>query len=69
MEWSKRNSDMAGTQAAMIRATRRALLEARMRREPVPQWRDGKVVWVDPEEIELPAVPDDDKATNGPDAR
>jgi hypothetical protein len=50
---------MAGTQAAMIRATRRALNEARMRGVPVPVWRDGKVVWVPAEEVEL-SIPEEE---------
>jgi hypothetical protein len=52
--WSEKNQDMAGTQAAMLRATRKAISEARLRGELVPQWRDGTVVWIRPEEIELP---------------
>ena len=59
MNWSDKNQDMAGTQAAMVRATRKALHEAELCGELVPQWRDGKVVWVRPEEIELPATQDD----------
>ena len=62
-KWSKRNRDMAGTQAAMIRATRRALSEAKLRGVPVPEWRNGKVVWVPPEEIEIPPLPDEDPGT------
>jgi len=58
MKWSDENQDMAGTQAAMLRATRKAIQEARLRGELVPQWRDGHVVWIRPEEIELPADPD-----------
>ena len=54
MNWSDKNKDMAGTQAAMLRATRKAINEAKLRGELVPQWRDGKVVWVRPEEVELP---------------
>jgi hypothetical protein len=54
MNWSEKNQDMAGTQAAMLRATRKAINEAKLRGELVPQWRDGKVVWVQPDEIELP---------------
>jgi hypothetical protein len=53
--WSKQNQDMAGTQAAMIRATLKALQEAKLRGEKVPQWRDNQVVWVDPDEIGLSA--------------
>lgn len=59
MNWSDKNSDMAGTQAAMLRATRKAINEAKLRGELVPQWRDGKVVWVRPEEVELPPAPED----------
>lgn len=54
MNWSDKNKDMAGTQAAMLRATRKAISEAKLRGELVPQWLDGKVVWVRPEEVELP---------------
>ena len=64
MKWSDKDQDMAGTQAAMIRATRRALNEAKLRGELVPQWRDGKVVWVRPEEIELPPAPEDQAASS-----
>ncbi len=55
MKWSDKDQDMAGTEAAMLRATRRALEQAKMHGELVPQWREGKVVWVRPEEIKLPA--------------
>ena len=34
----------SGTQAAMVRATRRALHEAKIHGEAVPLWRDGQVV-------------------------
>ena len=54
MKWTEKNQDMAGTQAAMLRATRKAINEAKLRGELIPQWRDGKVVWVRPEEVELP---------------
>jgi hypothetical protein len=53
MNRSDKNQDMAGTQAAMLRATSKALHEAKLRGELVPQWRDGQVVWVRPEEVEL----------------
>ena len=52
MNGSERNQDMAGTQAAMLRATRKALNEAKLRGELVPQWRDGKVVCLRPEDVE-----------------
>ena len=63
--WSDKNKDMAGTQAAMLRATRKAINEAKLRGELVPQWRDGKVVWVRPEEVALPPEPED-QATPSP---
>ena len=61
MKPSYKNEDLAGTQAAMLRATRKALHEATIRGLRVPQWRDGKVVWVDPDEIKLPPEPPDDQ--------
>lgn len=65
MNWSDKNSDMAGTQAAMLRATRKAINEAKLRGELVPLWRDGKVAWVRPEEVELPPATED-QATPSP---
>lgn len=62
MNWSDKNQDMAGTQAAMLRATRKAINEAKLRGELVPQWRDGKVVWVRPEDVELPPAQEDQTA-------
>jgi len=59
MNWSDKNQDMAGTSAAMLRATRKALCEAELRGELVPQWRDDKVVWVRPEDVELPETKDE----------
>ncbi|MFZ5831325.1 MAG: hypothetical protein ACOY3P_14665 [Planctomycetota bacterium] len=59
IKWSEKNQDMAGTQAAMLRATRKAIEEARLRGQLIPQWRDGRVVWIRPEEIELPPMQDE----------
>ena len=56
MNWSEKNQDMAGTQAAMVRATRKALHEAKLRGEKIPQWRNGKVIWVEPND--LPSLPE-----------
>lgn len=55
------HQDMTGTQAAMLRATRRALHEAKLRGESVPQWREGKVVWVQPDEVEVPPSPEEQR--------
>jgi len=62
MIWSANNRDLAGTQAAMVRATRKALQEAKLRGQNVPQWRDGKVIWVQPDEIDLTATHNDGPA-------
>ena len=51
MNRSEKNQDMAGTQAAMVRATRKALHEAKLRGEKIPQWRNGKVIWVEPNDL------------------
>ena len=54
MSRSGNDKELAGTQAAMIRARRKALHEARIHGVQVAIWRDDKVVWVHPDEIELP---------------
>ncbi len=38
---------------ALARAVRQALLQHKKMGNPVATWRDGKVVWVAPEEIEV----------------
>jgi hypothetical protein len=58
MQWSEENQDMAGSQAAMIRAARRARDLARQHNQPLALWKDGKVVKVMPED--LPPLPDED---------
>ena len=65
IKWSDNDQDMAGTRAAMLRATRKAIHEAELRGELVPQWRDGKVVWVRPEEIKMPPA-EEDQSTSTP---
>ena len=54
MTSSDNSKQQSGTQAAMVRATRRALHEAKIHGEAVPLWRDGQVVWVQPDAVELP---------------
>jgi hypothetical protein len=48
-----------GTQvdAAIRKAARNALLAHKREGRPVPLWRDGKTVWIPPEEIEIPEDP------------
>ena len=57
MKRSVIDKDLAGTQAAMIRVTRKALHEAKIHGIQVAIWRDGKVVWVDPNEVKSPPEP------------
>jgi hypothetical protein len=57
MQWTEQNSDMAGSQAAMIRAARRAREVARQNNQPLVLWQDGKVVEVMPDD--LPPLPDE----------
>lgn len=57
MQWSEENQDMAGSQAAMVRAARRARDLAKQNGQPLAFWRDGKVVRVSPDE--LPPLPDE----------
>ena len=55
MNWSDKNKDMGGHASGNASAPpAKAISEAKLRGELVPQWRDGKVVWVRPEEVELP---------------
>lgn len=42
--------------AAMRRAVREALLKHKRLGNPVADWQDGKVVWVQPEDIQVPEV-------------
>ena len=44
---------------AMVAAQRRVILRHRQLGIPLVLWRDGQVVEVDPETVELPELPDD----------
>lgn len=57
IQWTEEDKDMAGTQAAMIRAARRARELARQNCQPLILWRNGQVVEVWPNE--LPPLPDE----------
>lgn len=46
-------ADSNGVTRAMTRAVRQALLQHKRMGNPVATWRDGKVVWVEPEDIEV----------------
>jgi hypothetical protein len=55
-------SDNAALQRAMGKAVNDTLRTHKLLGHPIVVWRDGKVVWIPPEEIEL--LPDE----NGQDA-
>jgi len=46
-------ADSDGVTRALTRAVRQALLQHKRAGNPVATWRDGKVVWIAPEEIEV----------------
>jgi len=46
--------DREGMDRALARAVREAVLQHKREGNPVAIWRDGKVVWINPDEIELP---------------
>lgn len=49
--------DLQGSRAAMIRAARRAAEIARRHNQPLVLWRDGRIVYVMPDDLpELPEV-------------
>ena len=45
---------------ALNAGIRNALLQHKRAGNPVPEWRDGKVVWIPPEEIMIPPEPQED---------
>ena len=47
-------NDREGMDHALAQAVRQALLQHKRDGNPVVTWRDGKVVWIKPEEIEVP---------------
>jgi hypothetical protein len=48
-----RRLDTEALDAAVQRAVRKALLVHKKLGNPVAAWKDGKVVWIPPEEIEV----------------
>ena len=47
----ERLMDIGLIEAALVRAVRNALLHHKRAGNPVADWRDGRVVWVAPEDI------------------
>lgn len=56
-----RVADLPKIQEAMNRGVREALLRHKQAHNPVATWRDGRVVWVAPEDIPV----DDDERPAG----
>lgn len=46
--------DRERTMRAMRRATRRVLLDHKLRGDPIAVWADGKATWIPAEEIVIP---------------
>ena len=50
--------DLAGVQAALKRAARRAIREHAIAGQPIAVWRDNKVVWITPKLEDYPLEDD-----------
>ncbi len=48
---AERLADVRGNEAAIQRAVREAVLSHARAGFPVAAWRDGKVVWIQPDEV------------------
>ena len=46
-------NDREGMDRALARAVRQALLQHKKMGNPVATWQDGKVVWIEPNDIEV----------------
>jgi hypothetical protein len=58
---AERLADRTVIEAAIQRAVREAVLAHARAGHPVATWRDGKVVWLQPEEILHPSAIEDQK--------
>ena len=54
---SERLQDLELIENALARAVREALIRHKQVGNPIAEWRDGQVVWVQPEDIEIPPEP------------
>jgi hypothetical protein len=54
---SERLQDLELIENALARAVREALIRHKQAGNPIAEWRDGQVVWVQPEDIEIPPEP------------
>jgi hypothetical protein len=51
---AERVRDLRLVEEALARAVREALQRHKQAGNPIAVWRDGRVVWIEPEEIVLP---------------
>ena len=54
---AERLQDVDLIERAFKRAVREALIRHKQAGNPISEWRDGQVVWIQPEDIELPPEP------------
>lgn len=54
---SERLVDVPLIEAALARAVREALLRHRQAGNPIAEWRDGRVVWLAPDDIPVSPGP------------
>jgi hypothetical protein len=47
-------ADREGITRALTKAVRQALLQHKRAGNPVATWKEGKVVWIEADEIEIP---------------
>lgn len=52
-----RVQDLDLVQRALARAVRQALIRHKQAGNPICVWRDGQVVWIAPEDIQIPDEP------------
>jgi hypothetical protein len=51
---AERLQDLDLIERAFKRAVREALIRHKQAGNPICEWRDGEVVWIQPEDIEIP---------------
>ena len=57
---SERIHDLPRMLKALRQAVREALQRHKLAGNPVPVWRDGHVVWIQPEDITIPSDTDEE---------
>lgn len=57
-------SEAEAVDKALKRAVRHALLTHKRAGNPIAAWKDGKVVWIPPDEIIIPELEEDETCEN-----